>query len=289
MSTGWGGESALLVGISLLYGLAIGSFLNVVIHRLPAGESIVFPASRCPVCRTRIAPWHNLPVLSYLLLRGRCHSCGVRISLRYPLIELFTASVFAAVAWRFGWSWLTPTLMVFAAGLIVAAVIDFDHQIIPDEISLGGIVLGLLVVPGAHAAMGTPWLDALQRSALGGVLGGGLLWTVAFVHARVSVALGRTFEHWPGEGEEIPKPMSADYWLWFPGMGLGDIKLLAMIGVFLGAAGVLETIVAASVLGLLLGLCWALATRSLSSPFGFGPAIAAGALLVLLVPVGLGL
>ena len=119
---------------------------------------------------------------------------------------------------------------------------------------------------------------------MGALLGGGLLWSVAFLHARVSVALGRSFEHWPGEGAEVPKPSSADYWLWFPGMGLGDVKLLAMIGAFLGPWGVLETIVTASLLGLGLGLVYAAVTRKLNAPFGFGPAIAAGALLALLFP-----
>ena len=151
--------------------------------------------------------------------------------------------------------------------------------------SCGGIAVGLIVVPAARALEGGPWLDAFSQSVSGGLLGGGLLWGVAFLHARLSVATGRRYEHWPGEGEEPPRPSSADYYLWFPGMGLGDIKLLAMIGVFLGPVGVLETILAASVLGLLLGVGFAVATRSFSSPFGFGPALAAGALLALLFPL----
>ena len=108
---------------------------------------------------------------------------------------------------------------------------------------------------------------------------------MGFVHARVCVALGREFEHWPGEGEELPRPASLDYWTWFPGLGFGDVKLLAMVGAVLGPSGVLSAIVAASLLGLLLGLVWIAATRRPSAPFGFGPAISAGALLVLLVPL----
>ncbi len=273
------------IGFAFIYGLAIGSFLNVVVFRLPQGKSIVSPGSRCPGCETPIR-WHdNIPVLSFLVLRGRCRRCQAPISVRYPSVELFTGLVFALVAWRFGANWLAPLYALFAAGLITAALIDFDHQVIPDEISLGGLACGLLLAPLAGWAEGAPALDAFAESALGALLGGGLLWTVAFFHARISVALGRTFQHWPGEGEEVPKPSSADYWLWFPGMGLGDVKLLAMIGAFMGPWGVLETIVSASFLGLGLGLAYAAVTRKLNAPFGFGPAIAAGALLALLFPL----
>jgi prepilin signal peptidase PulO-like enzyme (type II secretory pathway) len=146
----------------------------------------------------------------------------------------------------------------------------------------------LVAVPALSALEGGLFAMALQRSLLGAFLGGGSLWLVGFVHARISVAMGRTFEHWPGEGEEVPKLNSADYWLWFPGVGFGDVKLLAMIGAVLGPMGVLETILLASVSGLVLGLGWAMATRRLAAPFGFGPAIAAGALVVLLVPDLLG-
>jgi len=278
-------EPSALVAIVFVLGLLVGSFLNVVIHRLPAGESVVSPPSHCPRCDTPIAPYDNVPVLSYIALRGRCRHCHAHISLRYPLVELTTGCVFAALAWTLGPTWLLPAFLLFAAALIVAALVDFDEQIIPDEVSLGGIAVGLVVVPTAHALAGESWLSAFTTSLAGCALGGGLLWSVGFFHARLSVGLGRTFEHWPGEGEEIPRPSSADYWLWFPGMGLGDVKLLAMVGVFLGPLGVLATIFAASLLGLVLGLGFAAATRSFNNPFGFGPAISAGALLVLLVPL----
>jgi len=275
-------EPIALVGVSLILGLLIGSFLNVVIHRLPRGESVVHPASHCPGCNAAIKPWDNVPVLSYLWLRGRCRSCGVGISLRYPAVELFTGLVFAAIAWRYGLGLETALWMVFAGGLIVAALVDLDHQIIPDEVSLGGLALGLLATPCVRVALGVPVERAILWSAGGALLGGGILWSVAFLHARVAVALGREYEHWPGEGEELPRPSNLEYWVWFPGMGFGDIKLLAMIGAFLGPWGVLETIVAASLIGLVMGLAHAALTRSWDSPFGFGPAIAAGALLSLL-------
>lgn len=277
-------DPAFWIGFAFLFGLVIGSFLNVVIFRLPEGQSIVSPGSHCPGCEAPIAWYDNVPVLSFLVLRGRCRHCRLAISYRYPSVELLTGLVFALIAWRFGAGWLMPLYALFAAGLITAALIDFDRQLIPDEISLGGLACGLLLAPLASWALGAAYLGALAESGLGAVLGAGLLWTVAFLHARVSVALGRSFEHWPGEGAEVPKPSSADYWLWFPGMGLGDVKLLAMIGAFLGPWGVLETIVTASLLGLALGLAYAAVTRKLNAPFGFGPAIAAGALLALLFP-----
>jgi leader peptidase (prepilin peptidase)/N-methyltransferase len=267
--------------------LIVGSFLNVVIYRLPRGESIAFPGSRCPACGSPIAPWHNIPVLSYLWLRGRCHRCKVHISLRYPAIELLTGIAFVAMAWRFGPTPAALVYMIFAAGLIVAAAVDVDLQIIPDEISLGGLVFGLAVVPAMHAWLGESYGGALATSAIGAVIGGGTLWVVAFLHARYSVAIGRQFAHWPGEGEEVPRPGDADYWLWFPGLGLGDVKLLAMIGVFVGPWGVLDTILAASFIGLLLGVGYGLVTRSWNAPFGFGPAISAGAFLSLFAPIHL--
>ena len=279
-------DPAYWIGFAFIYGLAIGSFLNVVVFRLPEGASIVSPGSHCPRCETPIAWWDNIPVLSFLLLRGRCRRCQERISLRYPAVELFTGFVFALVAWRFGVGLPAALYALFASALIAAALIDFDHQIIPDEISLGGLAAGLLLVPAVWVfAAEVPPLEALAESFQGALLGGGLLWSIAFFHARLSVALGRSFEHWPGEGQEPPKPSSADYWLWFPGMGLGDVKLLAMIGAFLGPWSVLETIVLASLIGLVLGLGYAAVTRKLNSPFGFGPALAAGALLALLFPL----
>ena len=270
--------------VALVFGLTVGSFLNVVIHRLPRGESVVRPRSRCPRCGHAIAAWENVPLLSYLWLRGRCRGCGGHISLRYPAVELFTGLVFATVALRFGATPMTPVWCAFAASLIAAAVIDFDHRIIPDEISLGGLVCALVIVPAVSALGGESFAPALLRSVAGAALGGGILWSVGFAHARVMTALGREFEHWPGEGEEIPKPSSLDYWVWFPGLGFGDVKLLAMIGAVVGPMGVLETIIAASIAGLVVGGAWAAALRRWSVPFGFGPAIAAGALLVVLVP-----
>jgi leader peptidase (prepilin peptidase)/N-methyltransferase len=280
--------SSLPLGFVLAFsgalGLIVGSFLNVVIHRLPRGESIVSPGSRCPGCGHAITPLENVPVLSYLVLRGRCRGCGAHISFRYPAVELLTGTLFLAIALRYGLSPMTPLWWGFAAALVAAALIDFDYRIIPDEISLGGLVVALVCVPALQVATGLALGEAAAHTALGALFGGAALWLVGFVHARISVAAGRQFPHWPGEGEELPRPTSLDYWTWFPGVGFGDVKLLAMIGAVLGPLGVLETILVASVAGLLFGLGWALATRQWNAPFGFGPAIAFGALFVLLAP-----
>lgn len=271
--------------IVLCFGLLVGSFLNVVIHRLPRGESIVFPASHCPACETPIRPWDNVPLLSWLWLRGRCRHCRAAISLRYPAIEALTGLVFVAIAWRFGPGVWTLVYCIFAASLIAAAMIDLDHQIIPDSISLGGLAVALVVVPGLRVfADGAAWGPALLRSLLGALVGAGVLWLVAFLHARLSVAMGRHFEHWPGEGEPLPRPNEADYWLWFPGLGLGDVKLLGMIGAVVGPAGVLDTILASSLVGLVFGGAQALARGALGRPFGFAPAIAVGSVAILFLP-----
>ncbi|MAG31806.1 MAG: prepilin peptidase [Deltaproteobacteria bacterium] len=273
-----------LLPIALVMGLLVGSFLNVVIHRVPLGLSVVFPPSHCPVCENPIEPWNNIPVLSYLWLRGRCRSCANPISLRYPAVELATGLLFLAIVWRFGETWWSVAYCVFAAALVVAAMIDHDHQIIPDRVSLGGLAVAMLVIPVLQAFYGLAYVEALVLSALGAFVGAGVLWAVAFLHARLSVALGRTFEHWPGEGEALPRPSEADYWLWFPGLGLGDVKLLGMIGAVLGPVGVLDTILASSLAGLLLGGAQALARGALGKPFGFAPAIAVGAVATLFLP-----
>jgi leader peptidase (prepilin peptidase)/N-methyltransferase len=278
-----------LAAVAGLLGLLVGSFLNVVAYRLPRGESLVWPGSRCPRCGRAIRPLENVPVLSWLALRARCRGCGGRISARYPAVELATGLLFAAIAWRHGAQPPTVVWLVFTAGLVAAALIDLEHRYIPDGISLGGLAAGLALAPAVAALGGAPPLAALARALAGALVGGGSLWAVGFLHARVSSALGRRFDHWPGEGEAFPRRWSADWWLWFPGMGLGDVKLLAAIGAFLGPAGVLATVLAASVLGLVLGGAIALARRDASVPFGFAPALAAGALLVVLLPQRLAL
>ncbi len=273
-----------LLAFAFVFGLLIGSFLNVVIHRLPRGESIVRPRSRCPSCQRQIAATDNIPVLSYLLLRGRCRHCQAAISPRYPLIELATALVFAAIVATRGVALETPLWWFFASALIAAAGIDWDERWIPDELSLGGLGLGLVVLPLARAASGEPYVAMLAQAGLGALLGGGLLWCVGFSHARLSTAFGRSFDHWPGEGQQLPRPLSLDYWVWFPGLGFGDVKLMAMVGAFLGASGVLQTILLAAAIGIVPGAVAALSQNKLATPFGFGPAIAVAAIACALLP-----
>jgi leader peptidase (prepilin peptidase)/N-methyltransferase len=274
-SGGWG------LAFAFALGLVVGSFLNVVIHRIPRGESIVRPRSHCPSCRATIAAFDNVPLLSWLWLRGRCRRCAAPISLRYPAVELLTGAVFASLFAAHGLAPVTPLLFCFAALLVAAAGVDFDHGWIPDAVSLGGLALGLAAMPVARALGGEPYGLALAHAALGAALGAGSLWAVGFAHARVSVALGRTFAHWPGENEAPPRPASLDYWTWFPGLGFGDVKLIGMVGAFLGPVGVVATILLAALLGLPLGLWLARGTRDgLAAPFGFGPPIAVAALAV---------
>lgn len=226
-------------------GLFIGSFLNVCIHRIPREESIVFPSSRCPKCREKIRPWDNIPVLSYLFLRGRCRHCKEKISPRYPLVETLCALIALAMLYRFG---LTAAFFIYyawACVLLVITFIDIDYQIIPDSLSIGGIVVGLALVW---------WLPVSYPEALIGLgVGAGLLIVVIYGYYFLT-------------GKQ--------------GMGGGDVKLLGMIGVFTGWEGVLFTIFMGSLLGSLVGIPWALLQKkNMQAAIPFGPFLALGAFI----------
>jgi len=229
-------------------GCCIGSFLNVCIHRLPLEQSIVSPGSHCPVCSEPIHFYDNLPLLSYLLLGGRCRRCRTAIPWRYPLVELLAGLLALALWTRFGWAAATGIYFLFSAALLVVTFIDLDHQIIPDRITLPGIPLF-----GLAALL---FLDRAWQEVLLGILaGGGSLWGVAWVYSRIT-------------GKE--------------GMGGGDIKLLAMIGALLGWQGVLFTIFSASALGTVVGLVLMLHARgNMKMAIPFGPFLAVGALTYL--------
>jgi leader peptidase (prepilin peptidase)/N-methyltransferase len=231
-----------------LMGLVVGSFLNVVIHRLPRGSSLVRPPSRCPYCGTRVRARDNVPVLSYLLLRGRCRVCTAPISLRYPLIELLTAVLFVACVARFGPSAEAAVAALFCALLVVLAGIDAEHYLIPDRLTLPGIAVGLAIQPLRSDGS---FLDAL----LGALIGAGLLILVI------------------------------NFWYWLrkeEGMGLGDVNMLAMVGAFLGWRGMVVTLFMAAFLGGASGLTLLVLRRlKLKSRLPFGVFLAAGALIAL--------
>jgi leader peptidase (prepilin peptidase) / N-methyltransferase len=207
------------LAIVVFLGLAIGSFLNVVIHRLPRGESLISPGSHCPACSYALRPSDNIPIVSYALLLGRCRKCRAPISARYPVVELATAVLFVLHYAVFGWTPLLAVRLLFSAAMVALFVIDLDHRLLPDRITLPGIVVGLaaslLLPPGIR--------DAL----IGTLAGGGVLWGIGEAYYRYS-------------GEE--------------GLGGGDVKMLAMIGAFLGWQLVLVTLVFSSIAGAVIGL-----------------------------------
>ena len=247
--TGPGPELALELSVLGLFGLAIGSFLNVCIYRIPLGQSIVHPPSRCTGCGQALRWHHNVPVASWLLLRGRCAFCGAGISARYPAVELLTGVVFALHALVFEPGPLLLVRLAFAAVLIVLAFIDIDHRILPDSMTLTGIPLGVL------AAVWLPpgWRDSL----LGVVVGGGSLWLIAEAYYR---------------------------WRKIEGMGMGDVKMLAMIGAVLGWRAVVVTLVLSSFSGALVGvLMMSRAKDGMRYALPFGTFLSLGALVASLV------
>jgi leader peptidase (prepilin peptidase)/N-methyltransferase len=202
-----------------ILGLAIGSFLNVCIHRLPLRTSIVHPGSRCATCGHPLRWYDNLPIVSYVLLRGRCRTCGTWISIRYPIVEFLTMGIFVAHYAIFGLDALLVPRLAFACAMIVLFAIDLEHHLLPNVITLPGIAAGfifsLVLPPGALA------------SAIGILVGGGVLWLIGEAYYRFA-------------GQE--------------GMGGGDVKMLAMIGAFLGWKLALVTLVLSSLAGAVIGL-----------------------------------
>ncbi len=241
-------EALLPLLIAGSFGALIGSFLNVCIYRLPRHESIVWPGSHCPRCAQPIAWYDNIPILSYLILVGRCRQCTVRIPFGYPLIEILNASGYVALLWVFGPSWVTVAYCVLYSALLVVAGTDLSHKIIPNAVTFPGIAVGLIC---AATVLPLGFLDSL----LGILVGGGILWFLAWVSPYLF-------------GKE--------------GMGGGDIKLLAMIGAFLGWKPALMTIMIGSFLGSLVGvtlIAGQLIKREDYIPFG--PFLVCGALVTL--------
>jgi len=231
---------------AFIFGAVVGSFLNVCICRLPKSESVVFPPSHCPTCDYRI-PWYdNVPIISYLILRGKCRSCKARISIQYPLVELVTALLTLFLFMRFGPTFVFLVLFLFCSAMVVVTFIDLEHQIIPDVISLPGIVAGFIF---SFFIPQIGWLNSL----IGIVVGGGSLWLVA-------------------SGYELLTKKE--------GMGGGDIKLLAMMGAFFGWKAIPFIIFVSSLVGSVIGVTVMLIRKKdakLAIPFG--PFLALGAVL----------
>jgi len=226
------------------FGLVIGSFLNVCISRLPAGESVAFPGSRCPSCRAAIRWYDNIPVVSYIALSGRCRSCRVRIPLRYPLVELATAAVFVAQGLVFDDPWLLGQRLLFSAVMVALFATDLETQRLPNVLTLPGLVAGLI---------SSVWLaPGLQASLAGAALGAAIPWSIR--------------------------------WVWFKAkgveaMGLGDVKMLAMIGAFLGWQQVWLVLLLSSLAGAAVGiLLTATGRRSMQSRLPFGTFLAMAAI-----------
>jgi leader peptidase (prepilin peptidase) / N-methyltransferase len=224
-------------------GAVVGSFLNVCIYRLPRRESVAFPASHCPRCTRQLSWFDNVPIASYLALRGRCRTCAARISIRYPIIEAITALMFLLGWWTYGPGILLVSRLVFGCALIVLFAIDLEHHLLPNTITLPGIVLGFL-----FACFTEPgWLSSL----IGIAVGGGALWAVAEGYYRL-------------RHED--------------GLGMGDVKMLSMIGAFIGWKLTLLSLMLASVSGSVIGLFMIVTRRGgLKYALPFGTFLALGA------------
>lgn len=215
----------LIYVIAGVFGVVIGSFLNVVIHRVPREESIVFPNSRCPKCGSVIAFYDNLPVLSYVMLGGRCRSCKVHISARYPAVEALTALLWVAVAWRDGLSFALPFDLIFVTAITALIFIDAEHMILPNAITYPGIAFALIARVALPFLMGQPHFDDLPM-LLSGVLGGMPVWAASLVGALFGALAGGGSLWLMG-------------WIWeklrgVEAMGLGDVKMMFMVGAYLG-------------------------------------------------------
>ncbi len=234
--------------VSIILGAMIGSFLNVCIYRLPKEESVVKPGSHCPKCHTPIRFYDNIPILSYILLKGKCRHCQASISIQYPIVEAITALSSLFLFKTYGLTWSYIYYFLFVAALIAITVIDLHHQIIPDVISLPGIVMGVLgsfIIPQI-----TYW-----NSLIGMLAGGGSLFLVA------------TGYQWLFKRE---------------GMGGGDVKLLAMIGAFLGWKAIILTILLSSLIGSVIGIMVMLIKgKDFKYAIPFGPFLAIGAVISL--------
>ncbi len=257
-------------------GAMIGSFLNVVIHRLPREQSIVFPNSTCPKCRSKIKAYDNIPILSFLILRGQCRACGAPISARYPAVEALTALLFVVVTWHDGWSFALAFDLAFAASILALIFIDAEHMILPNAITYPGILFAVIsravipyfagpahfddlpqlitLFPPAYPA----WAVSLIGAAIGALAGGGSLWLMGFLWEKL-------------RGVEA--------------MGLGDVKMMLMVGAYFGWRLTILTILVAALSGSLTGVSMMLrrGSRDLQMMLPFGIFLGIGSIVSLLL------
>lgn len=235
-----------LGALFFIFGSLLGSFANVIICRLPEGESIVRPRSHCRRCKKMVSWFDNIPIVSYLLLKGRCRNCGESFSIRYPFVEFLMGALFCALFYYVGFNFYLVEYLIFSFGLVTVTFIDFDHMILPDEFTLSGIIIGLA---GALINPDRTFFDAVS----GVLVGGGFLWAISAIY------------FWLRKQE---------------GMGGGDIKLLAWIGAVLGWTSVPFVILCSSLIGTLVGLlAMAKSKDGLQTAIPFGPYLALGAIL----------
>ena len=268
-------DTGLVVLLALILGLLVGSFLNVVIYRVPEGLNrnwklqakqmldlpleqgegerfnILMPPSHCPSCKAAIKPWQNIPILSYVLLKGQCKHCHAAISLRYPLVELLTGLVFAVCAWKFGATWTAVAAMVFSAYLIAMIFIDADTQLLPDQLTLPLMWAGIVFHLAAYLLQADWGITTLVDSLLGAIVGYMSLWSIFQLFKLVT-------------GKE--------------GMGYGDFKLLAALGAWLGISVLPIIIIMSAVVGLIFALIMKVAKNQ---PMPFGPYLAISGWIVL--------
>ena len=259
-----------------IFGAIIGSFLNVVIHRLPREESIVLPSSRCPSCGAVISFYDNVPVLSYLMLGGRCRSCKVHISARYPAVEALTAFLWVAVVWRDGLTFALPFDLIFVTAIIALVFIDAEHMILPDAITYPGIVFALVARVALPFLMGQPHFDDLPM-LLSGVLAGMPVWGASLVGAVIGALAGGGSLWLMGWTWEKLRGVEA--------MGLGDVKMMFMVGAYLGWRLTILNIFLGVFSGSLIGIALMVrqGKRDMKMLLPFGVFLGIGAIAALLI------
>ena len=256
--------------LSFIFGSIIGSFLNVCIYRLPREESIAYPRSHCTSCDQSISFYNNIPILSYLFLNGKCSNCKSKISPRYPIVEILTGLLFLATVWSFGLTTQTLFYLIFLSSIVTITFIDLEHMIIPNVITYPGIIVGIL-----YNALKTDWdnsSESISKFSFGIQDFFSLLNELPILNSLFGVILGAGILLVIAYSYEIIKKRQ--------GMGMGDVKLLAMIGAFFGWEGVLFVIFLGSILGSVIGISIIIAKRGdLKYALPFGPFLSIAAVI----------